>query len=115
MGVPSEDWEHLFKLTSDAFGAGDALTRRFAHLDIMSYFEKLQSIKAADPGDDLVSVLATAEIDGKRLSPERSSRTPTPSTSRASPTGTWRWASASTSASAACSPGWNSGFFTRSC
>ncbi|MER7000256.1 cytochrome P450 [Streptomyces sp. NPDC000410] len=70
MGVPSSDWEHLFKLTSQAFGAGDPMTQRFAHLDIMGYFEDLQAAKAANPSDDLVSILATASIDGTPLSPE---------------------------------------------
>ncbi|MFF0171333.1 cytochrome P450 [Streptomyces prasinus] len=70
MGVPSSDWDHLFKLTSQAFAADDPLTQRFAHLDIMSYFDDLQAAKAAHPGDDLVSILATAEIDGARLKPD---------------------------------------------
>ncbi|MFC9132793.1 cytochrome P450 [Streptomyces sp. NPDC057099] len=70
MGVPESEWPYLYDLTSKAFAAGDALTRRFAHLDILGYFEKLQEEKAAEPGDDLVSVLATACIDGERLSPE---------------------------------------------
>ncbi|MFJ4642821.1 cytochrome P450 [Streptomyces bobili] len=70
MGVPSSDWDHLFMLTSQAFGASDPLTQRFAHLDIMSYFEELQAAKAANPGDDLVSILATSEIDGVRLTPD---------------------------------------------
>jgi cytochrome P450 len=64
MGVPSSDWDHLHKLTTQAFGAGDPLTRRFAHLEILGYFEDLQAAKAADPGEDLVSILATARIDG---------------------------------------------------
>ncbi|MFD9036666.1 cytochrome P450 [Streptomyces sp. NPDC059567] len=70
MGVPESDWEHLYELTSQAFAAGDPATRRFAHLDILGYFEMLQADKAEDPGDDLVSILATAEIDGERLSPD---------------------------------------------
>ncbi|MFC4117940.1 cytochrome P450 [Nonomuraea zeae] len=70
MGVPEPDWEHLYELTSQAFAAGDPLTRRFAHLEILGYFEALQADKAANPADDLVSVLATAEVDGERLSPD---------------------------------------------
>jgi cytochrome P450 len=70
MGVPESDWEYLYDLTSQAFAAGDPLTRRFAHLNILGYFETLQADKAANPGDDLVSVLATAEVDGERLSPD---------------------------------------------
>jgi cytochrome P450 len=70
MGVPETDWDRLYDLTSQAFAAGDPLTRRFAHLDILGYFESLQAEKAAHPGDDLVSVLATARIDGEPLSAE---------------------------------------------
>ncbi|MET9888438.1 cytochrome P450 [Streptomyces sp. NPDC006430] len=70
MGVPDSDWERLYTLTSQAFGAGDPATRRFAHLEIMGYFEELQAEKADDPADDLVSVLATASIDGAPLSTE---------------------------------------------
>lgn len=70
MGIPDADWEKLFTLTSDAFGAGDPLTRRLAHLDILGYFEALQADKAKNPTDDLVSVLATASVDGERLSPD---------------------------------------------
>jgi cytochrome P450 len=67
MGVPKEDWERLFALTNEAFGAGDATERRLAHFDILQYFERLVEIRRKAPADDLVSVLATAEIDGKKL------------------------------------------------
>jgi cytochrome P450 len=67
MGVPKVDWEPIFGLTSRAFGAGDALDRRLAHLEILGYFEDLQRSRARDPQDDLVSVLATATIDGSPL------------------------------------------------
>ncbi|WP_405774637.1 cytochrome P450 [Streptomyces sp. NBC_00859] len=70
MGVPESDWEYLYDLTSQAFAAGDPPTRRFAHLNILGYFETLQAEKAEDPGDDLVSALATAEVEGERLSPD---------------------------------------------
>lgn len=70
MGVPESDWERLFTLSRQAFGADDAVTRRFAHLDIMGYFEDLTVVKAANPADDLVSVLVTGEIEGKRISQE---------------------------------------------
>ncbi|MEU3491262.1 cytochrome P450 [Streptomyces massasporeus] len=70
MGVPRGDWERLYTLTSQAFGAADPLARRFAHLDILGYFEDLQAVKAEDPADDLISVLATARIDGAPLGAE---------------------------------------------
>ena len=67
MGVPKNEWERIFKLTNDAFGAGDALERRLAHLEILQYFEDLAKMRAKSPADDLVSVLASAEIDGRKL------------------------------------------------
>ncbi|HLX47197.1 MAG TPA: cytochrome P450 [Streptosporangiaceae bacterium] len=69
-GVPAADWEHIFDLTSEAFGAADALARRLAHLEILRYFEDLKVARAKNPGDDLVSALATAKIDGKPLTPD---------------------------------------------
>ncbi|MGW7072625.1 cytochrome P450 [Streptomyces sp. NPDC054855] len=70
MGVPDADWERLFTLTSDAFGASDPLTQRLAHLDILGYFDALRADKAKNPADDLVSVLANAKIDGEPLAPD---------------------------------------------
>lgn len=70
MGVPESDWPHMYDLTSRAFAAGDPLTRRFAHLDILGYFEELLEEKARMPGDDLVSALVTGTVDGKRLDAE---------------------------------------------
>jgi len=70
MGVPESDWEHMYALTSQAFGGADALTRRVSHLELLGYFEELRTTRAQNPGEDLVSVLATAEIDGARLDPQ---------------------------------------------
>jgi cytochrome P450 len=67
MGVPRNDWEHILGLTNEAFGAGDAMVRRLAHLDILQYFEDLAEARRKSPADDLVSVLVTAEIDGRKL------------------------------------------------
>jgi cytochrome P450 len=70
LGVPGSDWERLFSLTNEAFGSADAATRRLAHLDILNYFEDLIGVRAKSPTDDLVSVLATAQIDGRKLTPD---------------------------------------------
>jgi cytochrome P450 len=67
IGVPRNDWEHLFSLTNNAFGASDASERRAAHLDILQYFEDLATTRAKSPVGDLASMLATAEIDGRKL------------------------------------------------
>jgi cytochrome P450 len=70
MGIPKGDWEQLFTLTNAAFGASDAMGRRMAHLEILQYFENLAADRAGSPGNDLVSVLANATIDGRRLTPD---------------------------------------------
>ena len=70
MGVPKNEWERLFALTTEAFGAGEALQQRFAHLEILQYFEDLAKVRAKSPANDLVSVLATAEVDGTKLTPD---------------------------------------------
>jgi cytochrome P450 len=70
LGVPKNDWERLFSLTNDAFGADDPAQRRGAHLDIMQYFEDLATARGKSPADDLVSVLACAQIDGRQLTPD---------------------------------------------
>lgn len=67
MGVPRSEWERLFTLTNEAFGAGDAPERRLAHLEILQYFESLVNVRTKCPADDIVSVLATAQIDGRKL------------------------------------------------
>lgn len=70
MGVPKNEWERLFALTTEAFGTGEALQQRFAHLEILQYFEDLAKVRAKSPANDLVSVLATAEVDGTKLTPD---------------------------------------------
>ena len=67
IGVPRADWERLFSLAHDSFGADDPMERRAAHLEILQYFEDLVAARAKSPGDDLVSVLVTAKIDGREL------------------------------------------------
>jgi cytochrome P450 len=70
MGVPRDDWDLILALTNDAFGADNAVDRRLAHLGILNYFEDLVSERKKRTADDLVSVLVTAEIDGRKLTQE---------------------------------------------
>ncbi|MGH3683264.1 MAG: cytochrome P450, partial [Natronosporangium sp.] len=67
MGVPDSDRESLFALTSRAFGAELADTRRAAHTELMGYFLALADRRRAEPGADVVSALATARVDGLPL------------------------------------------------
>jgi cytochrome P450 len=70
MGIPSSDWERIFALTNQAFGAPEAAARRLAHLEIFQYFEDLIAVRIRCPADDLVSALVTARPDGTKLTPE---------------------------------------------
>jgi cytochrome P450 len=67
IGIPRNDWETLFSLATNSFDAGDPAERRAAHLDILQYFGDLATTREKSPADDLASVLATAEIDGRKL------------------------------------------------
>jgi cytochrome P450 len=67
LGVPRNDWERIFSLTNEAFGADDPAERRGGHLEILQYFDDIAAARAKSPSDDLVSVLATAKIDGRKL------------------------------------------------
>jgi cytochrome P450 len=76
MGVPRADWERMQELTRVAFGSSDPSFRRSpserlskggAHAQILAYHAKLLAERRRAPGDDLVSVLATAEVEGRPL------------------------------------------------
>ena len=70
MGVAKSDWSYIFELTSQAFSATDIAAQRDAHLSIILYFSELADARAAKPEGDLVSVLACAEVEGEKLTPD---------------------------------------------
>lgn len=70
MGVAKSDWSYIFELTSQAFSATDTEARRDAHVNVILYFTDLADARAVKPEDDLVSVLARAEVAGERLTPD---------------------------------------------
>ena len=67
MGVPDGDRDHVFKITSRAFVSEDPDERRSSHVQLMEYLLALAVEKRRAPADDIISVLATAEVDGRRL------------------------------------------------
>jgi cytochrome P450 len=67
LGIPAADREQVTAWSSDAFCAGSPAERSIAHLEILDYFDGLVRQRRRRPGDDLVSVLATVEIDGEPL------------------------------------------------
>jgi cytochrome P450 len=73
LGVPEADRNHLQHLTVTALGFGDAEIGGYrnsfqAFLDLNAYGESLARERRRTPGDDLISVLVAAKLDGERLS-----------------------------------------------
>ncbi|MEU4471921.1 cytochrome P450 [Micromonospora sp. NPDC023888] len=75
MGVPREDWDELAGLTAAGFDDADttpaaAAERTAAHSAIFAYFFDLLEQRRADPGDDIISTLATTDHGGRPLTDE---------------------------------------------
>ena len=80
LGVPQSDWKLLFGWTNEIIGKDDpefrrpgetpGQTIRRARGELHAYLGELIERRRREPGDDIVSHLLTAEIDGKSLSPE---------------------------------------------
>ena len=79
LGVPESDWHLLFDWTNRTLGAGDpeyqiegtdpGETARQAMIELFQYFTKMVEDRKKNPTDDLVSLFAHAEVDGKPLPP----------------------------------------------
>jgi cytochrome P450 len=77
LGVPRHDWPLLYRWTTEIIGKDDpefrppgekpGQTFMRARGELHAYFERLIKDRRHDPGDDLVSVLIAATIDGKPL------------------------------------------------
>lgn len=72
IGVPQEDRGKLFDWSNEMTGTEDP---EFAHIDpkassvdLMAYAMKMAEVKAENPGDDIVTALIQADIDGEKLS-----------------------------------------------
>ncbi|MEU0088895.1 cytochrome P450 [Streptomyces sp. NPDC006274] len=72
LGVPESDRSFLLSLNKQALSSDSAEhTAQDAWLarnEILMYFSELAEARRADPVDDVISVLATGEVDGKPLS-----------------------------------------------
>jgi len=81
LGVPSDDWELLFRWTNEVIGKDDPEYRRpgetagqtskRARSELQAYFQSLIDERRRDARDDLVSELISGEIDGKLLTEEQ--------------------------------------------
>ncbi|ORV91539.1 steroid C27-monooxygenase [Mycobacterium interjectum] len=72
LGVPQEDRGKLFRWSNEMTGAQDP---EYAHVDpkassaeVLAYAMKMAEAKTENPGDDIVSTLLQADIDGEKLS-----------------------------------------------
>jgi cytochrome P450 len=78
MQIPREDWEFLFEMANRGsapadpdYGNGTVLESRNEALKaIIGYILDLAKRRRANPGNDLISVLATATVDGIPLTDE---------------------------------------------
>jgi len=81
LGVPSDDWELLFRWTNEVIGKDDPEYRRpgetpgktsmRARGELHAYFRSLIEQRRGDLQDDLVSELIRGEIDGEPLTEEQ--------------------------------------------
>jgi len=73
IGAPPDDWEQFRAWSDAATGTADPeieLDSLVAMGQLYEYFQKLIAARRSSPRDDLLSVLADAEIDGDRLTDE---------------------------------------------
>ncbi len=74
LGIPREDWQHVFRLSNTLLGAADpeyqqgatlAETAERAQQEFLEYFRRLSSARRREPRDDFITALANAQVDGK--------------------------------------------------
>ena len=75
LGVPAEDRERfdpwvsaLVSIQADGLSLGGVTRAQGAVTEMFTYFSEVITARRSDPGDDLVSALTVAEVDGERLS-----------------------------------------------
>ncbi|GIE99530.1 cytochrome P450 [Paractinoplanes rishiriensis] len=76
MGLPEDDWSWLAHTAEMAVAPDDPVyrlpegrveTARRAHRELFAYFQDAATRRARAPGDDLLSLLLTMEVDGEPL------------------------------------------------
>jgi cytochrome P450 len=80
MGVPRDDWQRMFELTNKVLGGADPEYQAEGeddvaavlegHRQMFMYFGRMLMERRAQRREDLVSVLAEAEVDGEKLTDE---------------------------------------------
>jgi cytochrome P450 len=71
LGLPDQDLPRFHRLAVELISIAVAIERGIAaSQQLRDYFAEILAARRAQPGDDLVSVLAQAELDGPRLTDE---------------------------------------------
>lgn len=71
LGVPKADWDFMLQHTGIAFGdTDDHMAKVAAHAEIIAYYADLVDQRRQQPGDDIITALATAVVDGEPLTDE---------------------------------------------
>jgi cytochrome P450 len=78
MGLPEKDWPYLVRLTTSAVAPDDPeyvlprgpeATLANAHRTLFAYFQEVVQTRRKAPGSDLISVLMSLDLAGRRISP----------------------------------------------
>ena len=73
LGVPESDWSLLFDWTNRMIGSEDPEFSQDgaqrALIELFTYFSKLVEERTKRPKDDLITLFATVEVDGRKLEP----------------------------------------------
>ncbi|MGB8390896.1 cytochrome P450 [Mycobacterium sp.] len=72
LGVPQEDREKLFRWSNEMTGNDDPeyadVDPKASSVEVLTYAMQMAALKAEHPGDDIVTTLINADIDGEKLS-----------------------------------------------
>ncbi|MGH3634252.1 MAG: cytochrome P450, partial [Mycobacterium sp.] len=72
LGVPQEDRDKLFRWSNEMTGSEDPeyadVDPQASSVELITYAMQLAAAKAENPGEDIVTTLINADIDGEKLS-----------------------------------------------
>jgi len=71
LGVPQEDREKLFRWSNEMTSGGDPeyadVDPKQSSMEVLAYAMHMAEVKAKNPGDDIVTALINADINGEKL------------------------------------------------
>jgi cholest-4-en-3-one 26-monooxygenase len=72
LGVPQEDRDKLFRWSNEMTGNDDPeyadIDPKASSVEVLTYAMQMAALKAENPGDDIVTTLVNADIEGEKLS-----------------------------------------------